>query len=353
MTFMTKYALLSFFFPSIAFAQSAPATYTLMAPLGGVLEGSPNLTTYLQGIVQVTIGIAGILAVIMIVVCGIKLMGSPSASGKSEAKECVWNAIFGVLLALGAWILLNTINPLLLSNEVNLTEVTVAPATPPPSGPVTDPYPTQAGWYFKYSDATGIHYNPGGTSAETCAALLAPAEAAGKTIIPVNGQKCFQVLAPSAPVPSQGELATRNTLCGNNSCIGSTPVGINNRPCPQVGSTGCTNVVGLPSTAVNVVKALQAACNCNVVITGGTEYWLHKSHRADQPIFDLRKSTAVNSYLLANGTGKRSSFVNYRVYWDGFWWTDEGDHWHVCQAGLSSWYCRNCTTSACTTQVAP
>lgn len=345
--------LLAALTPAVVLAATTPDTYTLMAPLGGILSGAPNLSTYLQGIVQVTIGIAGVLAVIMIVVCGIKLMGTPSASGKSEAKECVWNAIFGVLLALGAWILLNTINPLLLSNELNLTEVTTAPATPPPAGPVTDPYPTKAGWYFKYSDATGTHYNPPGgtTSAETCAALIAPAVADGKTIIEVNGQKCFQVLAPNAPATAQGELATRNTLCGNNSCIGSKPIGINNKPCAYVGATGCTNVDGLPSSAISVIKSIQQSCGCDVIVTGGTEYWLHKTHAANKPIFDLNMS--VTNFLNTNGTGKRVSFLNYRVYWSGFWFTNENNHWHACQAGLSSWYCRNCTTSACTTQVAP
>lgn len=115
--------------PAVVFAADTPTTYTLMAPLGP-LPGSLDLTTYLQGVMKVAIGIAGILAVIMLVYCGIKLMGTPSASGKSEAKECVWNAIFGVLLALGAWILLYTINPLLLLSELKLGDVAVAPGTP-------------------------------------------------------------------------------------------------------------------------------------------------------------------------------------------------------------------------------
>ncbi|MEK7118496.1 MAG: pilin, partial [Patescibacteria group bacterium] len=105
------------------------ATYTPLAPLTGLLGPgtSLNLTQYLEGVVQVTIGIAGILAVIMMVYCGLKLMGTPSASGRSEAKECIANAILGVLLAIGAWILLYTINPLLLSNELRLGGVPVAP----------------------------------------------------------------------------------------------------------------------------------------------------------------------------------------------------------------------------------
>ena len=59
-------------FPSLAAAQN----YTLMAPLGNTLTGSPDLSTYLQGVVTVVIGVAGILAMIMLVYCGIRLMVS-------------------------------------------------------------------------------------------------------------------------------------------------------------------------------------------------------------------------------------------------------------------------------------
>lgn len=351
--------LLSFVLLFLPYTVSAQE-YTLMAPFGNLLSGPQNLTNYLQGIVQVLIGLAGILAVIMVVVCGIRLMGTPSASGKSEAKECIWNAIFGVLLALGAWILLYTINPLLLSSELNLAPVVVTSATPAAPGPRVDPMPTAPGYYFRYSDATGTHNNPAGNSAATCAELLALAEkpGSGKTIVPLpDGRKCFEVLPPNTQIAAD-EASVRTALCGNTSCVGSTPVGINARPCRGVGDTGCTNVAGLPSSAVNFVKNLASACGCTVIISGGTEYWLHTTHAANKPIFDLRikasgPEAAATSYIVANGTGKRSSFKNYRVFLNGFWLTNEGDHWHACQADLNYWFCRNCTTSACSTQKDP
>ncbi|MDO8520787.1 MAG: pilin [bacterium] len=322
-------------------------TYTLMAPFGSLLSGSLDLTTYLQGAVQVIIGLAGILAVIMLVVCGIKLMGTPSASGKSEAKECIWNAIFGVLLAIGAWILLYTINPLLLSKELELAPVVVTSAPVTPTGPRVDPMPTSPGWYFRYSDATGTHNNPAGGSAAVCAELLDAAVKAGKTIVPLpDGRKCFSVDTPSTQI-AQDEAAVRTALCGNTSCVGSTPVGINARPCNYVGDRGCTNVKGLPSSAVNFVRNLAASCNCTVIVSGGTEYWLHATHAENKPIFDLRirQGDAATNYIIANGTGKRSSFTGYRVFLNGFWLTNEGDHWHACELGQSYWFCTNVITN--------
>jgi hypothetical protein len=157
----------SFLFPFIAHAGAAPApateaTYTLIAPFGS-LTGDVTLTKYLEGAFTTLIGIAGILAVLMLVICGIKLMASGSVSGKNEAKTCIWNAIFGVLLALGSWIILQTINPLLLRNDAKLAvDVPAAPSGVEigsgaggggGGGTPTEPSnPSTPGCYFKYKD---------------------------------------------------------------------------------------------------------------------------------------------------------------------------------------------------------
>ncbi len=112
-------------FPTVAFA----ATYDLLAPIGAMTTGL-TLADYLRGMFQFLIGMAGILAVVMIVWCGIKLMGSPSPAVKSEAKQCVINAILGILLAVGSWIILNTINSQLVLSDINLGNTATAPVTP-------------------------------------------------------------------------------------------------------------------------------------------------------------------------------------------------------------------------------
>ena len=139
--------------PSIALGQ-AGGTYNLIAPIG-TLTGSLNLQQYLNGVFETTVGIGGILAVLMLVICGIKLMGTGSVAAKSEAKQCIWNAIFGLLLAIGSWILLNTINPLLLNNDAKLSvSAASAPASATPATK-TEPNPTTPGCYFKYKDKAG------------------------------------------------------------------------------------------------------------------------------------------------------------------------------------------------------
>jgi len=146
----TALGFLPFLLPSLAWAQPAggagacaAGTYRLLAPVGGLTE-CLTLTQYLSGVFLITIGIAGVLAVVMIVICGIKMMMSGSVSGKSAAKECITNAIFGLLIALGAYAILNTINPELLKNDIALIAApTNVTGTPPP--PKDDPMPTAPG----------------------------------------------------------------------------------------------------------------------------------------------------------------------------------------------------------------
>jgi hypothetical protein len=180
-SFRTLVALLSLI-PAIALA--APSTYDLISPIGGMTTGI-DLSTYLQKIIIVTIGVAGVLAVVMIVICGIKMMTSGAVSGKSEAKECIWNAIFGLLIAIAAWALLYTINPELLKNELNLVDLpTIAGSAGGPGGG------NVAGITFNWAAGPGCPQVPG-----TITSVVPPASC------PVGGTGicCGYITIPSSP----------------------------------------------------------------------------------------------------------------------------------------------------------
>ena len=100
-------------------------TYTPLAPLPG-LPGTPFDTlpsdtnpcpfgNYLNIMIKLIIGMAAVLAMVMITMGGVEYMSSELVSGKEAGKETIRNAIFGLLIALGAYLILNTINPQLLS----------------------------------------------------------------------------------------------------------------------------------------------------------------------------------------------------------------------------------------------
>ena len=115
---------------------SAPADgiYHLLAPLpcrtgdanckGGLISDfnpaqANNIGGYLNLMITTFIGICAVLAVIMIVVGGIEYMTTELISTKEAGKERIRNAIFGLLLALGAYAILFTINPSILKTDLS------------------------------------------------------------------------------------------------------------------------------------------------------------------------------------------------------------------------------------------
>ncbi len=117
--------------------------YTLLAPidnLKGIIRddiknpnveckinnlGQAHIGCYINILLMIAIGLCGGLAVIMIVVRGVQYMGDESVFGKTEAKHHIMAAILGLLLALGAYALLNTVNPDLLGGSLTVNQVDV------------------------------------------------------------------------------------------------------------------------------------------------------------------------------------------------------------------------------------
>jgi hypothetical protein len=73
-----------------------------------------SLGDYLNQIFQIALGILMVLAVIMIVVGGVQYMTSEAIFQKTEAKDTITKAVAGLILGLGIFVILNTINPRLL-----------------------------------------------------------------------------------------------------------------------------------------------------------------------------------------------------------------------------------------------
>lgn len=100
--------------------------YAVLAPLSPELtEVGDDFTLgkYINILVQIAIGIAGILAVIMIIVGGVQYMTTDALTGKSNARSTITSAILGLLIALGSFIILNTINPTLTKIEPDIREL--------------------------------------------------------------------------------------------------------------------------------------------------------------------------------------------------------------------------------------
>ena len=119
---LTIYYLLS---TAIPVPVQGATEYELLAPIP--LDGADsepaettNAEQYIEGIFTLIIAIAGGLAVVRIIFGGIQYMSTDAFEGKSEAKNTIQNAIWGLLLAISAWLILFTINPDLIKFDLTI-----------------------------------------------------------------------------------------------------------------------------------------------------------------------------------------------------------------------------------------
>lgn len=90
----------------------------LNAPFAG-LSKVDNLGEYIAAIYKYSLAIAGVLAGIMITIGGVKyLMSAGNAPAIASAKKTIFGALVGLILVFTSYIILNTVNPRLVSLRV-------------------------------------------------------------------------------------------------------------------------------------------------------------------------------------------------------------------------------------------
>lgn len=127
--FMISILLLPFFASAYTLLERLPGKGTWIGESGGevVLTKDLTLSQYLRWLFNFTLIATGFLAVLMITIGGVEFMISgANESSRGDAKKRISGALWGLLLALGAWLILYTINPELLKLNFAL----------PPSGQV-------------------------------------------------------------------------------------------------------------------------------------------------------------------------------------------------------------------------
>ena len=225
------------FFPALGFVHAATNDYTLLAPLpnlsttcpdGNVVTNSDGtsacqttLQTYLPAAFNLIVGIAAVLAFIMLTYGGVLYMTSDAIMGKSSGKEHITNALWGLGLVIASGVILFTIGgPNMLSFNLQLAQPQTVMQAP------------------------------------DLLSALAASNAAGT---PGAGQTMT-----AAQIAANAQIAAQ---------IGQTP-----NPCTQGQSTGCVNLVGLQQDTVTGIQQLKAICqtfngdSCpNTAVTSGTD----------------------------------------------------------------------------------
>ncbi len=102
------------------------AEYQALEPLPTFGNTNPgtDLSGYLETVFAFGVSLAGIMAVTMIVIGGIQYVtayGNPGMIG--SAKERITQALLGLLLVVGAWLILYTINPDLIKGKLTVPPI--------------------------------------------------------------------------------------------------------------------------------------------------------------------------------------------------------------------------------------
>ncbi|HEY4514667.1 MAG TPA: pilin [Candidatus Paceibacterota bacterium] len=189
-----------------AYAQS-PEGYLLLESLPDI-EPSGGGLEYLTGIYNIALTVSVLLAVIMIVIAGVQYSTSwASPSNKSAAKDKIWSAIGGLVLALLSVLILNTINPDILGGTVSIVSA--------PSGP----------------SGGGVGGKIGGTK---CTGTDCHTEDSARALL------------------KQYDIGTKGI-------------------CPPGVRTSCVNLDGVRKEALIEAIWIKESCKCEIFITGATE----------------------------------------------------------------------------------
>jgi len=90
--------------------------YKFLAPIGAFgdsidVSSKNSFPEYIKTAINLVIGFAIMAAIVLIVAAGFQYMTSTSQGSTSQAKQTISNAVLGLVLALSAVLILNTINP--------------------------------------------------------------------------------------------------------------------------------------------------------------------------------------------------------------------------------------------------
>ncbi len=82
------------------------------------IDSPALLTTYLQNAFTTLIAFLAVASVIIIAYQGVRYSATGLLDKKNEARQQIRNAVLGLILALGSYLILRTINPDLVSLQI-------------------------------------------------------------------------------------------------------------------------------------------------------------------------------------------------------------------------------------------
>lgn len=108
---------MKYFYTALVFTLSLPTaafavTYdNALVSLPGYDGSTPGLTGFVNTVYTLAISLAALLAVVKIVIAGLKWMLSDIVTDKADAKKDIQGALIGLIIIISAVLIIYTINP--------------------------------------------------------------------------------------------------------------------------------------------------------------------------------------------------------------------------------------------------
>lgn len=320
---MSKKTIILIAFVLLLFAVLAPPAYDVFAQSQGPLVscgyGSlPDcnlcyLQTLAQNIINWLVYFSVIVATLMFVYAGFTYITAGSDTTKiSKAHNVFWRVFIGLIFVLTAWLVIDTIMTTFLDkswgpwNEIECGTIAYVNTGDNPGNP----------------NAPGYYYNPddGGTVEVIPPSSDSPTLAGSDTR--TQEQKDTDEVQALKDLVVAGKVRVNKEWCD-----------VNERYQDHVG--GCTDLSLVSAATIQGINDLQEGCNCQVVVTGGSELGhtgTGSGTHAGGDKYDISKSSAVNAYIYGNDftdgfdPGGRPAKINNTT---GDIFVDEGNHWDV------------------------
>ena len=94
---------------------AATINYEPLVAIPGLTDKGGDLSSYVNAAYAFSISIAALLAVIKIIIAGVKWMMTDKIGSISEAKSDIQSALLGLIIIICAVLIINIINPSILS----------------------------------------------------------------------------------------------------------------------------------------------------------------------------------------------------------------------------------------------
>lgn len=217
-----KYLIFSFLLLIPIISLAANTVYEPLVGLPGVDEGA-DFNTYVNSIYALSITIAALLAVIKIVIAGVKWMLTDVVTSKEEAKKDIKGALFGLLIVLAAVLIISVINKDILEVDLTFQPVPAPAQTLNMTNNTGANAATQAGTTVGASSAikktntcptiTGSN----GLPTSDCAGLVSACESGGGVVADqgIFGNNKITCYAPSLPNTTIGKYTDTCGMSAN------------------------------------------------------------------------------------------------------------------------------------------